>query len=64
MNSVLLMTDSTYSHVPGNQGGPFFSDFRIFWQLFYVQIGVLQFVAPVQFYVKLNVTNSFVTNLY
>jgi hypothetical protein len=41
-----------------------------FWCSFYIQIGVLQFVSPVQFYakssdfyVKLNVSNLYVTNL-
>jgi hypothetical protein len=54
-------------HIPtylGIKGGWFFSDSSFFWWSFYVQIGVLQFVLCVQFNVKLNVTNSYVTNLY
>jgi hypothetical protein len=30
VSSVLLGTDLTYSHVPGDQGGPIFSDLRFF----------------------------------
>jgi hypothetical protein len=60
----LLSTDSMYSRIPGDQGGPFFSDKDFLWRSLYVQIGVLQFVLPVQFYVKLNVTNLYVTNLH
>jgi hypothetical protein len=48
--SVLLSTDFMYSRIPVGQGRP------------YVQIGVLQFVLRVQFYVKLNVRNLYVTN--
>ncbi len=55
----LLSTDSTYSCVPGDQGGPIY--------LFYVQIGVLQFVLHVQFLRKIEcnefVCNKFVSNL-
>jgi hypothetical protein len=61
----LLSTDSMYSRIPEDKGGPFFYRLKnIFWRSFYVQIGVLQFVSHVQFYAKLNVTNLYVTNLY
>ncbi len=53
-------------HIPaylGIKGDQFFSD-EFFWRLFYVQIGVLHFVLPIQFYAKLNVPNLYVTNLY
>jgi hypothetical protein len=61
----LLSTDSTYSRVPGDQGGQFFFRIKNFIRrLFYVQIGVLQFVLGVQFYSKLNVMNFYVTKLY
>jgi hypothetical protein len=50
MDSILLSTDFTYSCVPGDQGGPIFLDLIFFWQSFYVQIGVLQFVSHVRFY--------------
>ncbi len=60
----LLSTDSTYSHVPGDKGGPIFYSQEFVWRLFYAQIGVLQFVLRVQFYAKLNVMNLYVTNLY
>jgi hypothetical protein len=68
----LLSTDSMYSRIPGGKGGSIFLRLKIFfWRLFYVQIGVLQFVSRVQlyaklsnFYAKLNVTNLYVTNLY
>jgi hypothetical protein len=68
----LLSTDSTYLHVPGDKGGSIFFRLRIFFRhSFYVQIDVLQFVSPVQFYAKssnfyakLNVSNLYVTNLY
>ncbi len=64
-----------YSHVPEGKGRLiFFRLWIFFWCLFYVQIGVLQFVSRVQFYAKtsdfyakLNVTNflcnKFVSNL-
>jgi hypothetical protein len=54
-------------HIPtylGIKGAHFFYREDFFWRLFYVQIGVLQFVSRVQFYAKLNVINSYVTNLY
>ncbi len=67
----LLSTDSTYSRVPGDKGGPFFFRPDFFLPSFYVKIGVLQFVSRVQlyakssnFYAKLNVTNLNVPNLY
>ncbi len=42
----LLRTDSTYSRVPGDQGGSFFSHLEIFFlALVFVQIESLQFVA-------------------
>ncbi len=42
MSVVLLSTDLAYSCLPGDQGGPIFSDLRkdFFRQLFYVQIGI------------------------
>jgi hypothetical protein len=65
MYSVLLSADFTYFRAPGDQGGPIFFRLRNFiWRLFYEQIGVLQFASRVLFYVKLNVTNLYVTNLY
>jgi hypothetical protein len=68
----LLITDSRYSHVPGDKGGPFFFRLQNFFRCsFYVQIGVLHFVSRVQFYAilsnfyaKLNVSNLYVMNLY
>jgi hypothetical protein len=61
----LLSTDSTYSRVPGDKGGPTSYRLRIFfWHSFYVQIGVLQFVSRVQFHAKLNVSNLCVMNLF
>jgi hypothetical protein len=46
----LFSTDSTYSHVPGDKGGPFCFRLKNFcWCSFYIQIGVLQFVSCVQF---------------
>jgi hypothetical protein len=50
MYSEFLSTDFIYSWVPGDQGGSFFSDKDFFLEVIYVQIGVLQFVARVQFY--------------
>jgi hypothetical protein len=41
----LLHTDSTYSRVPGDQGGLFFSHLAFFLALVFVQIESLQFVA-------------------
>ncbi len=41
----LLSTDSTYSHVPGDKGGPIFFLQDFFWRSFYVQIDVLQIVS-------------------
>ncbi len=58
---VLILCIPAYLGIKGDR---FFSDLGFFLALVYVQIGVLQFVAPVQFYTKLNVTNLYVTNLY
>jgi hypothetical protein len=66
---ILILCICAYLGIKGDQ---FFSDFRIFFpRSFYIQIGVLQFVLPVWFYVKLsnfyaklNVSNLYVTNLY
>jgi hypothetical protein len=42
----LLSTDSTYSCVPGDQGGLIFFTLReFFWRSFLVQIELLKFVA-------------------
>jgi hypothetical protein len=65
--SILLSTDFTYSHVPGDQGGPIFfrlQDFRG-WS-FYILFGIgYKFVSEhVQICVKLYVTNLNVSNLY
>jgi hypothetical protein len=61
----LHSTDSTYSWVPGDKGGPiFFRLQNVFRCSFYVQIGVLQFELRVRLYAKLNVSNVYVTNLY
>jgi hypothetical protein len=61
----LLSTDSTYSRVPRDKGGPIFYRLKnFFWHSFYVQIGVLQFELRVRFYAKLNVSNLNVTNVY
>jgi hypothetical protein len=67
--SVLLSTDSTYSRVPGDEGGLIFFKRDFFWWSFYVQIGLLHFrfkivSEHVQIYKKLYVTNMYVTNLY
>ncbi len=59
----LFSTDSLYPRVPGDQGGPIFSE-NFFRRSFHVQIGVLQFVLHVLFYVNKNATNLYVTNLY
>jgi hypothetical protein len=64
MYSIHLSTDIIYSCIPGGQGGPFFFRHDFFWRLFYVQIGVLQFVSRVQFYAKLIGTNLYVTYVY
>jgi hypothetical protein len=65
----LFSTDSTYLGIPGDKMGSFFFRKNFFRRSFYIQIGVLQFVSPVQFYVKssnfymkLNVSNLNVTN--
>ncbi len=68
----LLSTDSTYLRVPGDKEKSFFFRLTNFFRCsFYIQIGVLQFASPVQFYAKssnfytkLNVSNLYVTNLY
>ncbi len=55
----------------GIKGINFFQTSDFFWCSFYIQIGVLQFVSPIQFYTKssnfytkLNVSKLYVTNLY
>jgi hypothetical protein len=59
---VLILRIHTYLEI---KGAHFFSDLRnYFWQSFYVQIGVLQFVSGVQIYTKSNVTTLYVANLY
>ncbi len=50
----VLITDLTYSHVPGDQGGtPFFRLMIIFCQSFCVQIGILQFVSWIQICIQM-----------
>jgi hypothetical protein len=65
---VLILRICAYLGIKGDQ---FFSDLGFFWRSIYVQIDVLQFVSPVQFYaksfnfyMKLNVSNLYITNLY
>jgi hypothetical protein len=48
----LLSADSTYSHIPGDQGGPIFLDRNFFRHSFNVQIGVLQFVSWVKLFMR------------
>jgi hypothetical protein len=65
---VLILRIPAYLGIKEDQ---FYSDSSFFLVLVYVQIGVLQFVSHVLFYVKssnfyakLNVLNLYVTNLY
>ncbi len=72
MYSVHLSTDFTYSHVPGDQGGPIFIRLmnffggRFTYKLVYYNLYLgYKFVSKhVQIYSKLYVTNVHVTNLY
>jgi hypothetical protein len=66
INFFLLSTDSTYSHVPGDQGGPiFFLDFRNFFGgHFMYKLEYYNLYHVSDFTQKLNVMNLYVTNLY
>ncbi len=58
----LLSTDSMYSRVPGDKGGPFFSDLRFFGARFTYKLVCYNLYYVFDFYVKLNVTNLYVPN--